>query len=263
MHADTEQQESQDMIKKIVWAVGFALATLLVPAIVFFLFPPLWSLGEEITKGSYPEWKKSIYVLLVSGTFLVTVWFTGRKILILLGYDKFKRREQSQEGSGGVGKYSGRAGKLLGGLIGIAVLFVLVALSGWAFNGCHNEMNRKGVTHGGLVSQNEERAILRQEIARVVQAAQPSEFIATNQYGLRLVRTFTVFSARIGETNTVVNTSPNDIRWGTWTPENLLVFCNGMPNDSRSISTNRTLVGTYTFTAKKDTVEYWVAVGLP
>ncbi|TSC58828.1 MAG: Uncharacterized protein Greene041679_30, partial [Parcubacteria group bacterium Greene0416_79] len=64
----------------------------------------------------------------------------------------------------------------LAGPVTLALLFALlvafIALAGWGINGCHNEMNARGVTRGGAVILSE-IAAARSELARAQQTAAP------------------------------------------------------------------------------------------
>lgn len=91
------------------------------------------------------------------------------------------------------------------------------------------------------------------------------EFIATNRFGLALVKTVEEITVRAGERSRLVRVSPpaETASWGTWEANNLLVFLNGEPIPADQATTNRIVFNQdYSFSAKSNTVALWVATGL-
>lgn len=253
MHAETEQQETQREIKNILGVAALVAGAILITALVFFIFSPLWTLAEGARKGMWPPLRATLRALLVAGTFLTTSWYALKKGRVLLGYEQPKERVARGDTTIRAATAEREGGGTRWGFV--FVLALLAGGIGFAAYGWY-------LKSAGLYELPPPGSPIA--ISPPVPPPEP-EFIATNKYGIPLVKTFTVFKTKEGETNGPITIqAPGLIQWGTFTPNNLLVFLDGRRIATQRVGTNAgpNLEGAFAFTAGRGEVQYWVATGL-
>lgn len=254
MHADTEQQETQKEIRNVLGVIALVTVAVLLTALVFFIFSPVWTLVAGTTKGVWPPLRETLHALLVTGTFIASSWYAYKSGRVLLGYEK-----PGEKTIGGGHAFTAKATRAEHGRSGTGrmvvyglLLLIVVDLAFWGIRWLNNK----------VIPQPPPAP---QAAARAPMAPPQPEFIATNKFGLSLVKTVEEITVRAGERSQSVRVSPpaETASWGTWEPNNLLVFLNGEPIPVNQSTTNRIVFNQeYSFSAKSNTVGLWVATGI-